>query len=110
MSEKCGYLISLTKSSEDLNVAGGAVVAEVEEMLGKHKASAFSAGNPSAFREAYNSTIMFLEGLEGLCPTLGVVHSFRKHPSVTALIRRFNISVYFTLRFQVRSRVTLLQI
>lgn len=73
-------------------------------MLGTHRASAFSAGNPSAFREAYNATIAFLQGLESLCPTLGVVQSFRKHSSVMALMRKFNVSVYFTLRFQARAR------
>ena len=102
ISAQCGYLIALTKNSEDLNIAGGAVVAVVQEMLGTRRASAFSAGNPSAFREAYNATVAFLQGLESLCPTLGVVQSFRKHSSVMALIRKFNISVYFTLRFQAR--------
>ena len=41
-----------------------------------------------------------LQGLEGFCTTVSSLERFRGSEAVRAFIRRWNLPVYFSLRFQ----------
>lgn len=48
----------------------------------------------------YLLTTEFLSRIESLCPTLGRLERLRAHPPYQALLRRFQLPVYFQLRFK----------
>ncbi|GAA6009286.1 hypothetical protein JCM11491_004257 [Sporobolomyces phaffii] len=60
----------------------------------------FAAGRPSVFHQNYLLTTAFLDRIETLCPTLSHLQSLRSHPPYQALLRRFQLPVYFQLRFK----------
>ena len=64
---------------------------------------AFSPGVPAAFLTNYAAVVAFLEGLEAAhIRTRRQLDAFRAAPAVAAFLRRWNLSVYFSLRFQAR--------
>lgn len=48
----------------------------------------------------YLLTTGFLSRIESLCPTISHLESLRSHPPYQALVRRFQLPVYFQLRFK----------
>ncbi len=65
-------------------------------------AGAFSPGVPSTFLANYAAAVSFLEGLEAEhVRTRRQLDSFRGAPAVATFLKRWNLSVYFSLRFQV---------
>lgn len=57
---------------------------------------------PSTFLANYAAATSFLEGLEAEhVRTQRQLDSFRGAPAVAAFLKRWNLSVYFSLRFQV---------
>ncbi|GAA5884786.1 hypothetical protein JCM6882_005394 [Rhodosporidiobolus microsporus] len=60
----------------------------------------FAAGRPTVFHANYLLTSSFIARLESLAPTLAHLHSLRAHPTYVALFKRFQLPVYFQLRFK----------
>ncbi|GAA6061648.1 hypothetical protein JCM10212_002525 [Sporobolomyces blumeae] len=60
----------------------------------------FAAGRPSLFHQNYLLTTSFLSRIESLCPTIAQLDSLRSHPPYVALLKRFQLPVYFQLRFK----------
>ncbi|TKA51088.1 hypothetical protein B0A53_05874 [Rhodotorula sp. CCFEE 5036] len=60
----------------------------------------FAAGRPTVFHQHYRLTTLFLSRLEALSPTLPRLQALRSHPSVTTLLKRFQLPVYFQLRLK----------
>ncbi|GAA5967676.1 hypothetical protein JCM8115_006895 [Rhodotorula mucilaginosa] len=60
----------------------------------------FAAGRPTVFHQHYRLATLFLSRLEALSPTLPRLQALRSHPSVTTLLKRFQLPVYFQLRLK----------
>lgn len=60
----------------------------------------FSAGRTDTFHRNYMATRLFVERIEGLCPTLRQLNSLRQSPEYVAFMRRWQLPVYFQLRFK----------
>ncbi|KAF8513135.1 COG complex component [Hysterangium stoloniferum] len=60
----------------------------------------FAAGNPDDFRLHYASTQNFLAALEFLSPSLQSVQLMRSHPTYLAFQRRWQLPIYFQLRWK----------
>ncbi|GAA5842321.1 hypothetical protein JCM11251_003984 [Rhodosporidiobolus azoricus] len=60
----------------------------------------FAAGRPTVFHTNYLLTSSFISRVESLCPSLAHLHSLRAHPTYVALFKRFQLPVYFQLRFK----------
>ncbi|PSN46904.1 hypothetical protein C0J52_15286 [Blattella germanica] len=73
---------------------------EVEQRLELHLPSIYAPGNPEMFYQRYCETLEFLEKLEGYCATQIGVKRFRAHPQYSAFLQRWNLPVYFQIRFQ----------
>ena len=63
--------------------------------------------NSSLLAQHYRLTTLFLSRLEALSPTLPRLQALRSHPSVTTLLKRFQLAVYFQLRL--KEAVTLIE-
>ncbi|THH10657.1 hypothetical protein EW145_g1177 [Phellinidium pouzarii] len=60
----------------------------------------FAAGKADEFRKNYETTQAFLRSLEYLAPSLQSVNDLRHHPSFEAFKRRWQLPVYFQLRWK----------
>ncbi|KAF8161129.1 COG complex component [Crassisporium funariophilum] len=60
----------------------------------------FAAGRPNDFRKHYETTQAFIRSLELLAPSLQAVEEMRRHPIYLAFERRWQLPVYFQLRWK----------
>ncbi|KAL8293723.1 hypothetical protein RQP46_000424 [Phenoliferia psychrophenolica] len=60
----------------------------------------YAAGRPSVFHQNYTITSTFISRIESISPSLSHLHSLRTHPSYSNFTRRFQLPVYFQLRFK----------
>ncbi|GAA5926369.1 hypothetical protein JCM1841_006995 [Sporobolomyces salmonicolor] len=70
------------------------------KLMGELGTVIFAAGRPLVFHQNYLLTTAFLSRLESLCPSVPHLNSLRSHPSYTSLLKRFQLPVYFHLRFK----------
>ncbi|KAJ4444222.1 hypothetical protein ANN_06013 [Periplaneta americana] len=73
---------------------------EVEQRLELHLPSIYAPGNPEMFYQRYCETLEFLEKLERYCGTQVGVKRLHAHPQYIAFLQRWNLPVYFQIRFQ----------
>ncbi|GAA5836232.1 hypothetical protein JCM9279_002236 [Rhodotorula babjevae] len=82
-------------------VLANVVVDEVATaLMGELGSVVFAAGRPAVFHQNYLLTTALISRLESLSPTLPRLASLRAHPSLVALLRRFQLPVYFQLRLK----------
>ncbi|KDQ57488.1 hypothetical protein JAAARDRAFT_177682 [Jaapia argillacea MUCL 33604] len=60
----------------------------------------FAAGRPDEFRKNHETTQAFIRSLEYLCPSLHSIQTMRSHPLFTSFERRWQLPVYFQLRWK----------
>ncbi|KII92438.1 hypothetical protein PLICRDRAFT_172529 [Plicaturopsis crispa FD-325 SS-3] len=60
----------------------------------------FAAGRPDEFRKHYETTQAFVRALEVLAPSARAVVAMRAHPVHAAFMRRWQLPVYFQLRWK----------
>ncbi|KAJ7647285.1 oligomeric golgi complex component, COG2-domain-containing protein [Roridomyces roridus] len=60
----------------------------------------FAAGRPNEFRKHYEITNAFIRSLEFLAPSVHSVEAMRAHPVYTAFERRWQLPVYYQLRWK----------
>ncbi|EPQ57242.1 hypothetical protein GLOTRDRAFT_137615 [Gloeophyllum trabeum ATCC 11539] len=60
----------------------------------------FSAGRPDEFRKNYDTTQAFIRALEFIAPSISSVEAMRHHPLFISFERRWQLPVYFQLRWK----------
>ncbi|GAA5906257.1 uncharacterized protein JCM6883_005490 [Sporobolomyces salmoneus] len=86
---------------EGFQILTNVIIDEIAaRLVGELGTVIFAAGRPSVFHQNYLLTTAFLSRIESLCPTLSHLESLRAHPPYQALLRRFQLPVYFQLRFK----------
>ncbi|KZT10815.1 COG complex component [Laetiporus sulphureus 93-53] len=60
----------------------------------------FAAGKPDDFRKHYETTQAFIRSVEFLAPSVHSVEAMRAHPVFVAFERRWQLPVYFQLRWK----------
>ncbi|XP_047104183.1 conserved oligomeric Golgi complex subunit 2 isoform X1 [Schistocerca piceifrons] len=73
---------------------------EVEERLEMNLSSIFAPGNPDLFYKHFSETEMFMKKLEYFCGVEEDISKFRSHPQYQSFINKWNLSIYFQIRFQ----------
>ncbi|XP_068618954.1 conserved oligomeric Golgi complex subunit 2 [Battus philenor] len=73
---------------------------EVESRLEVNLASIFAPGNPQLFFKRYSESMQFVKKLEEYCIVEGCVKIFHETPEYKSFQRRWNLPVYFQIRFQ----------
>ncbi|KIJ49540.1 hypothetical protein M422DRAFT_246619 [Sphaerobolus stellatus SS14] len=79
------------------NVVWPEIARALLEELGS---TVFSAGRPDEFRQNYATTQSFLAALELMSPSMESIQSMRSHPTYIAFQRRWQLPVYFQLRWK----------
>ncbi|GAA5853661.1 hypothetical protein JCM5353_001396 [Sporobolomyces roseus] len=86
---------------EGFQILTNVIVDEIaSRLVGELGTVIFAAGRPSVFHQNYLLTTAFLSRIESLCPTISHLESLRSHPPYQALLKRFQLPVYFQLRFK----------
>ncbi|XP_034833790.1 conserved oligomeric Golgi complex subunit 2 [Maniola hyperantus] len=73
---------------------------EVESRLEVNLASIFAPGNPQLFYRRYSESMNFVRKLEGYCSAKEMVKLLHETPEYKSFLRRWNLPVYFQIRFQ----------
>mmetsp|Transcript_5380 Transcript_5380/g.19660 ORF Transcript_5380/g.19660 Transcript_5380/m.19660 type:complete len:776 (+) Transcript_5380:188-2515(+) len=82
------------------NLLGNCVLAEVLQQLSNKRPQDMSPGVPETFLQKFTASVKFLEALEACCPSVAALQAFRSSPVTHAFFKKWNLTVYFTLRFQ----------
>lgn len=62
--------------------------------------SIFAPGNPNLFHQHYSMTLKFLEDFENACCSQTNIRNLRQHPSYKSFMEKWNLLVYFQIRFR----------
>lgn len=73
---------------------------EVESRIEVNLASIFAPGNPQIFYQRYNESIQFIRKLEERCSAQEIVKLMHDTAEYKSFQRRWNLPVYFQIRFQ----------
>ncbi|GBG89774.1 hypothetical protein CBR_g49627 [Chara braunii] len=100
----CRFLLEIAYAANSglhaFNFLSNSVLKEVHAAIVKAKPGAFSPGKPAAFLCNYKASLQFLSALEEYCPSQQAVKTFRSQAAYSDFMKQWNLSVYFTLRFQ----------
>ncbi|KAI9024918.1 hypothetical protein CLU79DRAFT_813755 [Phycomyces nitens] len=73
---------------------------EVVEKIHGECTSIYAAGQTDVFHKCYSASISFMLSIEGLCTCKKSLFYLRSHPSYTEFMKRWQLPVYFQLRFR----------
>lgn len=73
---------------------------EVENRLEINLASIFAPGNPQLFYRRYSESMQFITKLEDYCSNKQTIRALHETPEFKSFLRRWNLPVYFQIRFQ----------
>ena len=76
-----------------------AIVAEADMAVSSSRPNIYSPGIPDAFRENYLASIQFLKKVAVYCPQT-LQKEFQDSEAVQTFLKRWNLTVYHSLRFQ----------
>lgn len=94
------HTLSQASASQAFDFLGGGLLAEVHAALDESLPGVFSAGVPAHFHANFRAALRFVEALEGYCTQQAQVEAFRGSAAYAAFMKRWNLAVYFSLRFQ----------
>ncbi|CAH0390679.1 unnamed protein product [Bemisia tabaci] len=100
------YILQLTRPTKDppiikgFNIMCNSVWPEVDQCLELRLKTIYAPGNPDVFHQRYSETMHFLNELEHRCGNEGTVKALRSQSQYQAFLQKWNLSVYFQLRFQ----------
>ncbi|KMQ97057.1 conserved oligomeric golgi complex subunit 2, partial [Lasius niger] len=98
-------LLDITLHPERISVKGfnflvNSFWTEVEEKIEQYIKSIFAPGDPVLFHKRYTATLEFLTKLEAECVTTEILMTLRDHPQYKGFLKKWNLPVYFQIRFQ----------
>ncbi|XP_062561068.1 conserved oligomeric Golgi complex subunit 2 [Armigeres subalbatus] len=96
-------LLTLTKKNgkvKGYNFIVNSFWTEVERRMETNMSSIFAPGNPEAFYQKYKCTLEFLERIELIIEDPAEITGFKAHSQYKSFQVRWNLPVYFQIRFQ----------
>ncbi|CAN7999636.1 unnamed protein product, partial [Ixodes hexagonus] len=106
-STRCQTLLDLTSGSGGVSTecpgyafVGRGLWPELCGQLERRLPAVFAAGNPGVFQSRFSATLAFLGRLERLCGSIEAVGQLRQQESYRRFLARWNLAIYFQLRFQ----------
>ncbi|CAN1802306.1 Conserved oligomeric Golgi complex subunit 2 [Linum perenne] len=104
IEKDCKFLLDIASAENSglhvFNFLANSILKEVLSAIQKGKPDAFSPGRPLEFLRNYKSSFDFLAYLEGYCPSRSAATKFRTEAVYVEFMKKWNIGVYFSLRFQ----------
>ncbi len=88
-----------SSSSKEFDFLVRAFFPEVVEQLDESVGGVFSAGNPDKFFANYQTSMEFLTDFERELGSLEAVNVFRESAAYNSFTGRWNLPIYFQIRF-----------
>eukprot|EP00884_Botryococcus_braunii_P005660 jgi/Botrbrau1/15095/Bobra.0255s0008.1 len=82
------------------NFLANSLLLYVDSALADALPGAFSPGVPASFLANYSAAMRFLDELESYCQLSKDIAAFRSAAAYDTFLRRWKLSIYFSLRFQ----------
>ncbi|CDH54964.1 conserved oligomeric golgi complex subunit 2 [Lichtheimia corymbifera JMRC:FSU:9682] len=73
---------------------------EVIDRLNRHGSSIYAPGQTDAFHKSYTASISFVSSIENICTSRKSLICLRSHPRYSEFMKRWQLPVYFQLRFR----------
>ncbi|KXS14654.1 COG complex component [Gonapodya prolifera JEL478] len=101
LQRKCGKIIqiSVNVKDADCHIVAHSIFPEVCSAIERHMPQIFMPGIADTFHKNYTATMRFIIDLESLAPSLAEVVYLRQQPYYTDLMKKWQLPVYFQLRF-----------
>ena len=106
LESRAAFLLALARGPDaprGLDLAARAVLPEVDAAVAAARPGAFSAGKPASFRANHAAALAFLAWLERAAApgaaNADASQPLRASPAAEAMLKRFNLGAYFSLRF-----------
>ncbi|OXU29997.1 hypothetical protein TSAR_008943 [Trichomalopsis sarcophagae] len=98
-------LLDLTLNPDRISVKGFNFIVnsywpEVEQRIEDYLPIIFAPGNPESFHTRYVQTLDYLLCLEKRCCTAENVDRLKSHPQYNRFLNKWNLPVYYQIRFQ----------
>lgn len=87
-------------ASRDFNFLVNSFWPEVEEKIELRLTTIFAPGNPKLFHQRYTESLEFISKLEEKCNNSKILTQFKQHPLYLQFLKKWNLPVYFQIRFQ----------
>lgn len=104
VSLKMKNLLTLTRGKtlkiKGYNFLFNSFWSAIEERLELSLSSIFAPGDPQKFYQKYKCTLEFLTRVEMIIDDAELVEKFHQHPQYISFQTRWNLPVYFQIRFQ----------
>ncbi|KAH8915211.1 COG2-domain-containing protein [Atractiella rhizophila] len=108
LSSECGRILEVAerklsgKGGEDeFYILANVLFDEIgKRMMNELGTVIWAPGRPDKFHQNYTLTRNFIDRIESLCPTLRHLQVLRAHPTYVAFHKRWQLPVYFQLRFK----------
>ncbi|XP_023222522.1 conserved oligomeric Golgi complex subunit 2-like [Centruroides sculpturatus] len=103
---KCKIIFEVTTKTKRTNLlkgydfVGNVIWPEIASQLIHLTPSIFAPGNPNLFHQHYSITLTFLEDFERTCSSHTSIRNLRQYPSYKSFMEKWNLLVYFQIRFQ----------
>ncbi|XP_011505049.1 PREDICTED: conserved oligomeric Golgi complex subunit 2 [Ceratosolen solmsi marchali] len=98
-------LLEITQKTNRISVNGfnflvNSYWPEVEQRIEDYLPIIFAPGNPELFHKQYMESLHFLLTLEKKCDTIESINQLKNHPQYERFLKKWNLPVYFQIRFQ----------
>lgn len=101
ISARVGREVDSAVDARGFEVLANVIWAEIARALMDELGSAlFAAGRPDEFRKNYETTQSFIRSLQYLAPSARASRAMAVHPTFLAFERRWQLPVYFQLRWK----------
>jgi len=101
ISEECTFLLNLTrKSVKGFHFLSNSVFSALCELVASNIPEIFAVGLPDLFHKNYTVCVEFLDKFETFFASKSELAAFRSSDAHKAFMKRWNVQVYFGLRFQ----------
>ncbi|OZJ06816.1 hypothetical protein BZG36_00121 [Bifiguratus adelaidae] len=104
----CMPLLEITSrdlKNTNYHLLADAIWVEIKEQMIKELTAIFASGNPDIFHSNYSSTMDFFRSLESFCRSEQELAYLRGHAAYQEFISRWQLAVYFQLRFKQISNI-----
>ncbi|CAG8513317.1 6870_t:CDS:10 [Ambispora gerdemannii] len=103
ISNDCFLLLEITRKvlkGTSYEILVNSVWVEVVESIMKRLLIIFNPGNPNVFHKNYTISMNFVSSIENMCYSKKTLLYLRTHPTYLEFIKRWQLAVYFQLRFR----------
>ena len=101
INNECTLLLQIThKSIRGFHFLTNSIWTEFTETLSTKLSKIFTPAFPDLFHKNYTTTLKFIDQFESLFTTYNELHYFRNHSSYKDFLKKWNLDIYFPLRFQ----------